>query len=314
MAYQLSQDKCAEVVEKAAKKLAEYCIEYDLKYLVVGSSGGLDSAATLGLAEQAKDIAAEFMHDITIVGLIMPCDSKLDAERLGRQAIQAFGAEEIKIDLTDQFDHAMTNLVPDVDEQVEAILRKNADIDGLQSLDWSKKITQGNIRARLRMIFGTYHVARMFKKAMVLSTDNLSEYWMAFWTLHGDVGDYGMIQNVLKGLELYDIARYLGVPEGIINAQPDDGLGIAGGDADQIGAEYSEVDKIMIKLIQAGFNPNGSMDQLNSPLPKVEVEGIGAGTVRIIATRALTGQFKRLTPFSLNRDVLGLPSIKDIEL
>jgi NH3-dependent NAD+ synthetase len=72
----------------------------------------------------------------------------------------------------------------------------------------------------MRMAFGTYHIARMMK-GMVLSTDNLSEYWMAFWTLHGDVGDFGMIQMMLKGLELYDLARYLGVPSEIIAARPE---------------------------------------------------------------------------------------------
>ena len=120
------------------------------------------------------------------------------------------------------------------------------------------------------MLCGTYHAARMLK-GVVLSTDNLSECWMAFWTLHGDVGDFGIIHNLMKGLELYDVARYLGVPEEIIAAKPDDGLGVAEGDEDQIGAAYPAVDKIMAKLIQAGFDPDGEIYQLEN-LPDIGMQ------------------------------------------
>ena len=133
---------------------------------------------------------------------------------------------------------------------------------------------------------------------------------MAFWTICGDVGDYGMIQNVLKGLELYDLARHLDVPSGIVDAIPDDGLGIAGGDAEQLGATYDIVDEIMIKLIQAGFNPDGSFDQINA-LPNI---GIDRELVSTIALRCLRGAYKRGGTVTLSREDLGLPAIGDIVL
>lgn len=241
----------------------------------------------------------------------MPCDSTPESVDLGRQAIQAFGAEEMLIDLSQIFQVATQAdgaLVSDVNEQIRQILERTSGLEALKEWDWSAKVAQGNIRARMRMMFGTYHVARMLK-GMVLSTDNLSEFWMAFWTICGDVGDFSMIQNILKGFELYDIAAYLGVSQAIIDAKPDDGLGIAGGDEDQLGAPYEIVDRVMITLLQKGFRPDGLFEQLDH-LP--EVPGVSPEVVSEIARRCLAGEFKRHGTIMLSREQLGLLPIEEI--
>jgi NH3-dependent NAD+ synthetase len=93
---------------------------------------------------------------------------------------------------------------------------------------------------------------------MVLSTDNWTELMLGFWTLHGDVGDYGMIQNLDK-TEVYELAEYIvsdlrskgatkkaDALQTCIVAVPTDGLGITNSDLDQIQAEtYQEVDTIL---------------------------------------------------------------------
>ena len=309
MAYKLTQLQIETTVFKAAKALSDYCVLHNIRYVVTGSSGGLDSAVTLALAERARKLAATENFELTPVGLIMPCHSKPDAEVLGREAIQKFGAKEIRLDLSDVFDFAMNSLVSETDAQVRRLLEETRG-PVLAEWDWSSKIAQGNIRSRLRMIFGTYHIARMLK-GMVLSTDNLSEYWMAFWTLNGDVGDFGMIQHIMKGLELYDIARYLGVPNGILAAKPDDGLGISGGDEDQLGAMYPVLDRTMVHLIQNGFNPDGHISQLNA-LP--ECPHAPAETVAKLARRCVLGSHKRKGAITLSRGELGLPELTEIEL
>jgi len=144
-------------------------------------------------------------------------------------------------------------------------------------------------------------------KGMVLSTDNLSEYWMAFWTICGDVGDFNVIQNIMKGMELYDIALYLGVPEKIIQAKPSDGLKVAGTAEDQLGADYRKIDTIMVGLIQQGFDPDGSFAQLDN-LPDLD------GVAQRIAIKSLKGAYKRRGTFIVPREELGLPAIKDIQL
>ena len=89
---------------------------------------------------------------------------------------------------------------------------------------------------------------------LVLSTDNWTELMLGFWTLHGDCGDYGMIQNLWK-TEVYEMASTFveNLEEkrsrallDCIEAIPTDGLGISASDLDQIGAEsYKEVDEIL---------------------------------------------------------------------
>lgn len=309
MNYRLTPEKCAEVVNKAARLLLDYCIKNNIHYLVTGVSGGLDSAVTLGICQRAKQLADAENYQLVIVGLIMPCQSKPEAEILARKAIEKFGVQEIKIDLTKVFQTLKIFLFDELDSQILQVLETHETLERMNGWEKDQKIAQGNIKARLRMICA-YHVAKMLG-GLVLSNDNLSEYWMGFWTINGDVGDFGLIQHIMKGLELYDIARYLGVPQKIIDAKPDDGLGVANGDEDQLGAPYPIVDKVMVTLIQTGFTTEGDKAQIGT-LP--EIPGINPGVVINLAARDLGTAFKRKGTITLSREELGLIPIEEIKL
>ncbi|NOZ36435.1 MAG: hypothetical protein GXO80_14200, partial [Chlorobi bacterium] len=129
-------------------------------------------------------------------------------------------------------------------------------------------------------------------KGMVLSTDNYTELLLGFWTLHGDVGDYGMIQNLWK-TEVYAMSRFLvnnlenkeqaKALDECIDAVPTDGLGITNSDLDQIGASsYEEVDKILIHYLK---NPN-DISVLNLK----------------VVQRKLASEFKRNNPYNIPRN------------
>lgn len=308
MPYRLSEDQIRKVINRGSVFLCEYCQENNIHYIVTGSSGGLDSAVTLGFAQRACQIAKEKGFNLTSVALIMPCESEPKDAVLGRKAAEKFGAEIVEIDLTAFFDflHPELGLL---DGQIIDILKRSGGEFAIKQWPWSKRVAQGNIKARLRMI-AAYHTARLLK-GMVLSTDNLSEHWMAFWTICGDVGDFNVIQNIMKGLELYDIARCLEVPEEILSSKPGDGLKVAGSAADQLGAEYPAVDKIMVSLIQNGFQPNGSMEQLEALR---EIPGFEDELVARIARRCLEGSYKRLGTMTLSREALNLPRLEKIVL
>lgn len=309
--YRLNEEKIKELVERATTSLYNYCKENTLHFLVTGSSGGLDSAITLGLAERACKLAAADNYKLVSVGLIMPCHSKPDAERLGREAIKKFNAKEIKIDLSQVYDFIESNYLDAIEGSVLDIRRQAGLAPDDATLAWDLKIAHGNLKARSRMMLGTYNVSRLLGSGLVLSTDNQSECWMAFWTHHGDVGDFGMIQELLKGLELFDIARYLEVPAEIVAAKPDDGLAIAGGDEDQLGATYPNLDTIMISLIQKGFDVDGSREQLkNLPI----IEGFDQKVVESLARRCLNGAHKRRGCLNLSRKELGVEDFKEIVL
>ena len=126
---------------------------------------------------------------------------------------------------------------------------------------------------------------------MVLSTDNLTEYYLGFWTICGDVGDYGMIQELWK-TEVYELARYLCTTldgyakdalQECIDALPTDGLGISNSDLDQIGAKsYDEVDTILKAVI------DGHTVKLNNP----------------VIERYNRTHYKREIPISIPRGIL----------
>ena len=290
----LTQKQIKVVVEKASLALAKYCIRHGIHRTVTGVSGGLDSAVTLALSQQAAKVASQKGHELLSLGLVLPCHSDPQHSLLGKKVIRTFGAELLEIDLTGVFDHLEKNLLRPVAQELVSYHR-----DASQA---RYRTSQGNVKARLRMALGTYYVANMVN-GLVLSTDNYSEYWMGFWTLHGDVGDFGMIQELWKGDELVQVAEYLGVPKEVIDAAPTDGLGILpGGDEAQLGAPYLVVDKVLKTLLKQ-IDLNGSLSQLKK-LPRVT--GVPQELVQKIAERALRNAFKRKNPLNLRRGSLGL--------
>ena len=100
-------------------------------------------------------------------------------------------------------------------------------------------------------------------QGMVLSTDNYTELLLGFWTLHGDVGNYGFLQYLWK-TEVYGLAGFLAdryTREGMddkaqalklcMDAVPTDGLGITGSDFDQIGVtSYEQADRMLLGYLE----------------------------------------------------------------
>ena len=171
----------------------------------------------------------------------------------------------------------------------------------------TRKFRQGNIKARLRMIC-LYDLAQLHH-GMVLSTDNLTEYLLGFWTLHGDVGDYGMIQQLWKS-EVYDIGEWLIENEtswtesqkkalqSCIECQATDGLGISNTDLDQIlpGWEgssregYKKVDEILQNYQMEYAISDGLMEYVDMTNP--------------VVVRHRSSDFKRKNPYNISREDL----------
>ncbi len=222
------------VINNIREELKAYLIKCNLKSLVVGVSGGVDSALICALARPVCDELG-----IPLIGRSLPCKSNKEEElNRSNEVGAAFCNDYMEVNLESKFD-AMHDCVVCWEEKP------------------STKIADGNIKARIRMVY-LYHVAGI-TNGIVLSTDNLTEYLLGFWTLHGDVGDYGMIQDLWK-TEVYamttHLASQLEAGKGhdpraqalmdCVKAVPTDGLGISNSDLDQIGAKtYSEVDRIL---------------------------------------------------------------------
>lgn len=254
--------------------LREYVSKNGLKCLVIGESGGIDSCLCTVLANPVcKNLGIPLIaRSITIE------TNKKDEIKRARNVGNAFASDFEELNLTNLYISMRDELIP---------------TQNVEPLDY--KIACGNLKARIRMI-KLYALAGI-NKGMVLSTDNYTELLSGFWTLHGDVGDYGMVQNLWK-TEVYEMAEYIANTECLrggenyaaimecVCANPTDGLGITNSDLDQLGvATYAEADEILQKY--QGTLPMSERAELNNhPLIK----------------RWMATEFKRNNPYNIPRD------------
>jgi NAD+ synthetase len=170
-------------------------------------------------------------------------------------------------------------------------------------IDGSTKLAEGNIKARLRMMY-LYNLASL-TQGIVMDTDNLTEHYLGFWTIHGDVGDFNPIGGLWKH-EVYELAKWLSnefyngttdsrkiiaIRKAIV-ITPTDGNGVAvGGDMAQIapGHTYNDVDDILMTYLTSiemhTDAYQNAMYMLN--------EKYGAETVERVINRHVNSEFKR---------------------
>jgi NAD+ synthase len=242
--------------------IAEYCAQHQTHNVVIGMSGGIDSALTAALFREAG---------CNVYGVTLPIHQNPDETARGVEACEALGIQHINVDLTNQYDFVVTDMLSNLSDT------------SLHNEDKASAVRRGNVRARLRMIT-LYNLAGKYK-GFVASTDNFSELAAGFWTLHGDVGDVAPIQSLTKSWEVPALAELVGVPESTVKAVPTDGLGIANGDEDQFGFSYLHFDIGLFTLMRRGSVASA----------KAEDKAI----LDAIAGRIQGSTYKRANPFNL---------------
>ena len=292
MNYKLS-DQYEAMYNGAVNAGIQYLLKHkSIKSMIIGVSGGIDSAIACMLAKAVCDRLTD--RKVTLIGRSIAIESNtIDEIKRAKEVGKCFCDSFEHINLTEQW-KKLANVI-------------ECGLGGLlpDPVDRNLKIRSGNIKARLRMMY-LYNLASK-NYGMVLSNDNLTEYMLGFWTLHGDVGDFGFIQNLWK-TEVYGLAKWwldnrgrsteaaMGMMR-CIDAVPTDGLGITNSDLDQLLLGYDEslgIDH------QRGYNivDNILIDYLSSSLVNPP---IGNGSV---IERHLRTQFKRDNPVSVDRDLL----------
>ncbi|WP_352419896.1 NAD(+) synthase [Proteiniborus sp.] len=210
------QNLCSEIVNW----LRDTVKESGSGGLVFGLSGGIDSAVVAALAKKA------FPDDA--LGIILPCHSNPEDEEHARLVAKALDIETKKVDLTNVYDLFLSEL----DTSTQNILALS------------------NIKPRFRMT--TLYYYAQVKKYLVAGTSNKSEFTVGYFTKHGDSGvDILPIVDLLKE-EVFELARYLKIPDLIINKTPTAGLWEDQTDEKEMGFSYKELD---------GYIKTGEADQ-----------------------------------------------------
>ncbi|MCL1851094.1 MAG: NAD(+) synthase [Bacteroidetes bacterium] len=228
------QDKteaCAGFAKKIRAHITNYILENRLQSLVLGISGGIDSALCAALLKPVCDACR-----IPLIGRSITIETnKPDEIERSVKVGENFCHNFEHLDITNTYFENRKNLIHLDDSMLS-------------------KLRQGNMKARMRMIL-LYDLAQLYR-GIVISTDNFTEYLTGFWTLHGDVGDYAPIMHLWK-TEVYALARYLLAEcnekqkealQLCIDAVPVDGLGISSSDCEQLGVkDYFEADQLFVR-------------------------------------------------------------------
>jgi len=284
-----------KIISNIRNGLKCYIEDYNIQSLVIGISGGMDSCLCAALA---KPVCDEL--NIPLIGVGLPSKSNKKDERDRANLTGKIFCTKYS---EDQWVQNSIILMPKLQEVTTNELKSEFD-------DKAWKIRLGNIKARLRMIY-LYNLASL-NKGLVLSTDNYTEYLLGFWTLHGDVGDYGMIQELWK-TEVYDIAEWImenectyldqkAVIEQSINALATDGLGVTNtGDLGQILSDWSGTSRNGYKEVDRILQVWLSLDDIGEKQRMTIYEKLYSHPV---IQRHFKTHFKRNNPFNLKRNII----------
>ena len=265
--------------ETMVRLTAQYLTDNHLKTMVLGLSGGIDSTVTAAICHEVTRLDPE--KGFKFIGVSLPCSTNSNEENdSALMAMKGFCDE-----------WWVENL------QKEYLLMRAT----CEQRYASTQLSQGNIKARLRMIY-LYNIASV-TGGLVMDTDNLTEHNLGFWTIHGDVADFHPIGGLRKH-EVYEMCKYLFTEvftdkdsaaykalKAAYDITPTDGNGVAaGGDMAQIapGHTYEEVDDILNSYLQS----KDDADKLQQELNRMNA-AYGAETVERVLKRHRGSEFKR---------------------
>jgi NAD+ synthase len=201
------------ITEKITLFLKEEFKKRNKQKAVLAISGGIDSALVAYLCKRAG---------LDLYGIILPYKGRGDE---GKKIAEALNLSQ---------DHIITiDIAPIVDIAEEKINK----FTELNQLD------RGNIMARQRMII-QYALARNLN-ALVVGTENLSEYYLGYFTLYGDQAcDISPISGLWK-TQVRELSKYLELPNWIIEKAPSAGLWEDQTDEKEFGFTYQDADIIL---------------------------------------------------------------------
>lgn len=225
--------------------------------LVVGLSGGVDSAAVAYLAAGA--IGADNLLAVRMPYRSSSPDSETDALRV----VTALGCRAERVDISPMVD-PMLALVSGDDEAALLVRR-------------------GNVMARQRMIV-LYDRSAAFG-ALVAGTGNKTEALLGYGTLYGDMAAAIAPIGDLYKSQLRAVAEALGVPGEIVAKPPSADLWPGQTDEGELGAGYDDLDRVLFALVDRRWSAE-----------RCVAAGLDGALVAWVERRVAMNEFKRQLP------------------
>lgn len=283
------------VFDNMVDGLETYVWASGMKCMVLGISGGIDSTVVAAVCHRVSEKLG-----VKLIGVSLMCDTNKDDEVTSADMVgEAFCDEYYKVNIEDLYKYTSD------------FIKGSEPIDGL-----STKISEGNIKARLRMIY-LWNLAGL-RNGVVMDSDNLTEHYLGFWTLMGDSNYITPIGQLWK-TEVYGLAKYLvghyanaylntgnkdyckysdAIQESV-KLIPTDGNGVSSSDLEQIapGFTYYDVDEIL--RLWVGLDADAQGEYLvHGFKPSDVIFGqvvikYGVETVKRVIMRSVGSEFKR---------------------
>ena len=204
--------KYSQITEYLEHFLENEVKKTGLNSVVLGLSGGLDSAVVAVLAQKV------FQDDLLCVKMPSHYSSQNsldDADELCR-------------------DFQLNTITASIEPMLKAYEDMNPELDNLR---------KGNFSSRMRM--STLFDISARESALVLGTSNKSELMLGYGTLYGDLASAVNPIGDLYKSEVFELAEYLGVTKSIIQKPPSADLWDGQSDEADLGYTYKELDFAM---------------------------------------------------------------------
>ena len=206
----------ASITETIEKFLSEQIEKQHAKGVILGLSGGIDSAVLAYICKRK-------LKEKTLA-IIMPDTSITPAET----------EDALKMISLTGIEHKLIDIKPIVNEYA-------------MYLEPNKK-SRGNLRARVRTNILYYYANS--KNYLVLGSSDKSEHLIGYFTKFGDgAADLTPIISLYK-LQIREIAKYLGVPDNIISKKSSPHLWEDHEAEEELGVSYEEIDSILYCLVE----------------------------------------------------------------
>lgn len=217
----MMENFCAKLeIDKIVEFIRSYYKDNNLKGVVIGLSGGKDSAVLAALFTKA-------LGSKNVIGVSMPCYSKKKDRADAKIISDYYGFELYNFSLTKIFDLFRSQIYDSFN--VDNDITKDGDI---------------NLKPRLRMAT-LYYLAAMFSAVydgtyIVAGTSNKCELYVGYFTKGGDsVLDISVLSDFTVD-EVIKMGEFLKVPSRILYKKPNDGISNLN-DEDKLGVKYKDI-------------------------------------------------------------------------